>query len=137
MLPPIQNLSDDEPHESVPLQNVDRLSDSEELPAGGQLVPAELDEPIDRKGHAKPSKKRKLCPAPLDATGLRQRLFRVASSMCPCARTGKFRFRVASCHRPFLNCLDDLVQLVSGLQKLDKQDADAYCQPADSALNVT
>ena len=44
--------------------------------------------------------------------------------MCPCARTGKFRFRVASCNRPFLNRLDDLVKLVSGLKKLDKQDAD-------------
>ena len=122
MLAPIQSLSDDEPPQLV--QNVDRLSDSEEPPAGCQLVPAELDEPIDRIAQAKPNKKRKPCPAPLDDTSLRQRLFRVASSMCPCSRSGKFRFRVTSCHRPFLNCLDDLVQLVSGLKKLDKQDAD-------------
>ena len=89
MLAPVQNLSDDEPHEYVPLQNVDRLSDSEELPAGGQLVPAELDgaidrkahggqpvpaeldEPIDRKAPAKPNKKRKLCPTPLNETSLK------------------------------------------------------------------
>lgn len=124
----VENLSDDELVGGGQLSTIDGLSDAEPVPAaataapspGLQIVAAELDAPST-------SKRKRGCQLPVKDLdlGLRQQLFRLASSNCPCTRGARFRFQPrTSCYQPFLRQLDDLVRLRMQLARLDKQDAD-------------
>ena len=142
----VEGLSDDEHVGGAPLLAVDSLSDAELVPAsaepslglGLQVVAAELSSSsttskrnrvvaAELSSPSAPDARKRASKRPfkdLDP-GLRQQLFRLASSKCPCARGARFHFQPrASCYKPFLDRLDELVRLRMKLARLDKQDAD-------------
>lgn len=136
----VEGLSDDEHVGGAPLVAVDYLSDAELVPAsaepsqGLQIVAAELSSPECKRVVAgelslpsTSSDRKRAWDRPLKDLdpGIRQRLFRLASSKCPCVKGVRFRFQPrSSCYQPFLNQLDELVRLRMKLVRLDKQDVD-------------
>ena len=131
-LVPVHSLSDDERHEGrhsgcpsslAALAPIDSLSDHEtqtaDVPQVAPVQPIQPPhpDPCRNKGKAQPS-------SVPQASVLRQKLFQVVSSVCPCTKHGRFRHHVGSCCQQFRAELDDLVQLRFRLLRLEKHDAD-------------